>query len=166
MIANLKTTAALALAATLPLAVPAHAGASHEDIVVSSNAAMEEWQQQATRSLNRSLERNPLERSAQPEPGIVQITFELGDNGRPANIELHSSSSNWAAVRSARFAVRRLGDISDVPVADADKARFIANIIFADNPQQHGELLALLEQSERERLASETGESELIALGG
>ena len=156
---------ALALAAALPFA-SASAGESGEDIVVTSPGEMEAWQASATRSLNRALEHNPMERTATPGSGIVQVTFSLGADGRPDDIELYSSSANWVSERSAMRAVRRLGDLSDVPVRNAEGAQFLANIIFADDVVEHQELAATLRKKERARLASESSERSLIALGG
>ena len=155
-----------ALAAVVSLTGAAHAGETSDDIVVTSRVAMEEWQADTTRTLNRALQRAPSERYSIPEPGIVQITFELGDNGRPTNLEVYSNSSDWSARRSARYAVRSLGDLSDVPVTNPGSAQFIANIIFADDDQQRDELEQKLEQYERSRLASDTAESDYITLGG
>lgn len=155
---------ALALAATLPFAAPALAGAEHEDIVVTSRAEMQEWQADATRTLNRALERHPRQRNLNPSAGIVQLTFEMGDDGKPANIQTISSSTNWVSVRVARYAVNRLGDLSDVPVTNADDARFLANIIFANSPAERDELASELGRSESARIAS-SGEG-YIVLGG
>lgn len=163
---RLAMAPALALAVTIPLASPALAGVEHEDIVVTSRAEMKDWQANTTRTLNRALERIPRQRSENPSSGIVQLTFEMGDDGKPANIELLSNGANWTAVRTARRAVLRLGDISDVPVTNAQDARFLANIVFATSVEQKDELMAELERSERARLASGTAESEYIALGG
>lgn len=157
---------ALALAAAVPLASPALAGENHEDIVVTSRADMQAWQADATRTLNRALENNPRERNASPSSGIVQLTFEMGADGKPANIELYSRTTNWTSVRAARHAVRRLGDISDVPVSNAGNARFMANLIFANSAQQRDELAAELARSQSARFAAGDEEAGYILLGG
>lgn len=157
---------ALALSLGLPLASPALAGVEHQDIIVTSRADMQAWQADATRTLNRALENNPRERNASPSSGIVQLTFEMGADGKPTNIELYSRTTNWTSVRAARHAVRRLGDISDVPVSNAQGARFIANLIFANSTQQRNELAAELARSESARFAAGGEESEYISLGG
>ena len=64
------------------------------------------------------------------------------------------------------YAVRRLGDLSDVPVINPDGVRFLANIVFATSEREHDELSAQLEQSERARLASGSARSTYVALGG
>ena len=155
---------ALALAATLPFAAPALAGVEHEDIVVTSRADLQAWQADATRTLNRALERNPRERNSRPSAGIVQLTFEMGADGKPTNIQTLASTTNWVSVRAARFAVRRLGDISDVPVTNADNARFLANIVFANDRVEYDRLASELERSENARIAA-SGEG-YIVLGG
>lgn len=155
---------ALAFAVLTPFAA-ANAGEKSDDIVVTSSAEMQAWQADATQSLNRALQRSPVERTATPGPGIVQVTFSLGADGRPENVELYNSTADWSAERSAMFAVRRLGDISDVPVSDPAGARFIANIIFADSVAEHDDLARELTASEAARLASGSPASDFIALG-
>lgn len=156
---------ALAAAAVAALASPALAGEPNEDIVVTSHADMKAWQSDTTRTLNHLLEREPRMRNTNPSPGIVQLTFDMGDNGKPTNIALHSKTTNSVSVQAARSAVRRL-DLSDVPVTNSDNARFIANIVFSNGKRQHADLMAQLEESERARIASGTAESEYIVLGG
>ncbi|MHA7820879.1 MAG: energy transducer TonB [Erythrobacter sp.] len=155
---------ALALAATLPLATPAVAGEKHEDIVVTSRADLKAWQADATTRLNRALERFPRQHNSNPSSGIVRLTFEMGADGKPTNIKTVSNSTNWVSVRAARYAVRRLGDISDVPVTNVDDARFLANIIFANSFAEHDKLARELERAETARIAS-SGEG-YIVLGG
>ena len=156
-------TPVLALAA---LTVPAQADTSAEDIVVTSHADMQAWQADATRTLNRALERHPRQRGTSPGSGIVQLTFAMGADGKPANIAVRSNSANWTAVNTARHAVSRLGDLSDVPVTNRGEARFLANIIFANSREQYRELAEELRQSEAARLAAGGDESVYIALGG
>lgn len=156
--------AALALAALTPFAA-AHAGESGDDIVVTSTGEMQAWQADTTRSLDRALQNSPFERTATPGSGIVQVSFTIGADGRPDNVELYNSTANWSADRSAMYAVRRLGDISDVPVSNPQGAQFLANIIFAQNEAEHDKLAAKLERSEATRLASGTPASTYIALG-
>jgi hypothetical protein len=161
---------ALALAATLPLASIAHAGDTAgnraDDIVVTSPEKMQAWQDKATRKLNRGLERGPRLRDWNPSSGIVQLSFDLNEKGRPDNIEVRSNSANWTAARVAHYAVRQMGDISDVPVTNAQNARFLANVIFAQNYDEYEELAQDLERTERARLASGQAEAQTIVLGG
>lgn len=157
---------ALAFAAALPLTSPALAGGGHEDIVVTSRADFQQWRADATRTLNQALKQNPAERraSSSASSGIVQVTFEMGADGKPANIELYSSTANWAAESSARYAVKRLGDLSDVPVSNPQGARFLANIIFADTIEERDDLARDLARSEAGRLVS--SDEGFIVLGG
>lgn len=157
---------AIAFAVALPVATPALADEGSDDIVVRSQSEMERWQADTTRSLNRALTRNPLERTATPSSGIVQVLFTLGDDGRASDIEVHNSSADWVAERSAVFAVRRLSNLDEVPVTNSDNVQFLANIIFAEDRSEYVELAEALKKSERARLASDTAESDYIALGG
>ena len=161
-----KTAAipAIALAAMVPFAGIAHADEAAGDIIVTSQAEMAAWQKGAMVSLNRSLAHSSDVRSAAISDGIVQIAFEMGADGEPTNLEVVSSDANWVAERVAKRAVRRLGDISDVPVANAKDARFLANIVFADNVKEHAELMSEVKKSMGKALAS--GESGYIVIGG
>lgn len=154
---------AIALAAMVPFAGVAHADETDADIIVTSQAEMTAWQKDATRTINRSLAHAQTSRSATISDGIVQVTFDMGANGKPANVEVFSSNANWMAERVAKRAVHRLGDISDVPVLNADNARFLANIVFARTPEQHAELMAELKKSTSEGFAAGEG---YILLGG
>ena len=73
-------------------------------------------------------------------------------------------SCGTTGFRIAVRAVGRLGDISDVPVTNAQDARFLANIVFADSVEEHAELTRELEKSMSEGLAA--GYSDYIQLGG
>lgn len=157
---------ALALATMVPLASAVSAGEKSDDIVVISASEMRVWQADATRTLNLALSRNPLERSAVPGSGIVQVTFALDADGTPTNLEIYSSSADWVAERSAIYAVQRLGDLRDVPVTNPEGALFIANIVFAEDAREQRALLRSLEEMESQRLASRSAESQLISLGG
>ena len=155
---------AIALAATVPFAGVAHADEASDGIIVTSQAEMVAWQKDTTRTLNRALETAFTPRSASVSDGIVQVTFDMGADGKPTNLEVIESSANWTAERIAVRAVGRLGDISDVPVTNAQDARFLANIVFADSVEEHAELTRELEKSMSEGLAA--GYSDYIQLGG
>lgn len=163
---RLALAPALALVAMLPIASAAQAGDAAEDIVVTSPEKMAAWKAQTNDALNRALESEPWRSNLRPAAGIVQLTFELDEAGKPDNIKLYSSTGSWSSIRTARKAVRRLGDLSDVPVTNARDATFIANIIFADSQEQYYEFASTLEQSERARLASAPEQGEPIVLGG
>lgn len=163
---RLALAPALALAALLPLASAAQAGEAAEPIVVTSPEKMKAWQKDTTRSLNRALEREGRRGGGSPSSGIVQLTFDLDEDGRPGNIEVRSNTANWTAANDARSAVRRLGDIGDVPVKNVQGARFLANVIFANDPVEHRDLAQELARSESARMAAAGSGSDLIVLGG
>ncbi|EAQ28812.1 hypothetical protein NAP1_14473 [Erythrobacter sp. NAP1] len=153
---------AAALAAALAFAAPA--AAEHSDaIVVTSPEKFAEWRENANATLDRALQREPARRNLRPASGIVQLTFEMGDDGKPANVELVSNTGDGASARTAKHAIRWLGDMSDVPVADAENAQFLANIIFAESPREYRELNAELQRTERARVAAG---DDFITLGG
>ncbi len=172
--AKYAITPAAALAGAVLLSAPAYAGersntataAKADDIVVLSKAKMKAWQARTTRALDRALERSPIERTAVPGSGIVQVGFTLGADGRAEDVEIYGSSADRIAEKSAMHAVRRLRTLQDVPVSNKMNARFLANIIFADDHTQYRKLAKTLEVSERARLASGAAESGYIAVGG
>ncbi|MEL7445008.1 MAG: hypothetical protein AAGK02_04260 [Pseudomonadota bacterium] len=163
---------ALAIAVALPLSVPANAGEkasagqNEGPIVVRSQLTMEEWQEQMSRDLDRKLAHAPATRTLSMGSGIVQVSFTMGADGKADNLELYSNSANWLSKRTAMRAVRRLDNLSAVPVDDPQNARFLANIIIASDQETHDKLAAKLAKSERKRLAAADDESEYIALGG
>ncbi len=164
-----STAAALTLA--LPFAVPASANpataaSSSQEIVVNSRVAMDEWQSETTKDLNRALFRAPLVRKVHPNNSVVQVTFTLGDDGKATNIEVLDGAGNWAARKTAVFAVKRLDALASVPIANPQDANFIANVIFASTPRMRDELAAKLRQSEARRIAASGGEENTIMLGG
>lgn len=165
MTARTKTPsfmAAFAMAAALPLAAPASAG---DDILVTSTSAMQEWQQEVTRDLDQRLLLAEKYTTGRANSGIVQIRFELDENGRPANLETVYNSSGVSGQRTANWAVRRLSDLDEAPVANVAGARFQANIIFADNQKQKAEYVAQLRESRSTRFAASDGEAPVIQLG-
>lgn len=117
---RLTLAPALAAAALLPLATAAQAGdAAAVPIVVTSPEKMKAWQADTTRALNRAIDRDIRRHDSRPSSGIVQLTFEMSADGTPHNVKLPSHTAKWTAVNTANAAVRRLGDISDVPVTNA-----------------------------------------------
>ncbi|QIQ87249.1 hypothetical protein [Erythrobacter sp.] len=156
----------LALGLSLPLAAsPALAG-EQEQIRVTTQGEMQRWQDRATRRLDNALRQAPGRSSAVPKSGIVQIAFRMGEDGRPDGLTVHSNTADRTALRMAKYAVRRLGDLSDVPVGNAHRAQFLANIVFATDRVEHKQLMLALAQSERARLAAGEAGSDLIVLGG
>ncbi len=161
---KLAASSAFALSFALSAATPAMAGGD-EPIVVQSKAAMEQWQKQTTRDLNRTLAFSPTSGKLRADNGIVQISFTLGADGKAENIELYDRSANLTAVRIAKRAVRKLGTLDEVPVKNRAQARFLASIIFADNADIHERLAAKLKKSERTRMASADVDGEYISIG-
>lgn len=169
--AKLAITPALVLAAAMPLAsvqagTTSATAAAAENIVVTSRVEMKAWQNEATRQLDRALRSSPIERTASPSEGIVQVAFTLGADGRADNIEVVSNSANWVARKSAVHAVRRLSNLDSVPVTNRRGAQFLANLIFADDEIAHRDLAARLAEAENARLALGEEEEMTIVLGG
>ena len=163
---NFAAAAACAAALALPLAAPVAAGEKSDDIVVRSAAAMEQWQADTTRDINRSLARMPLAQKVHPNNAIVEVAFTLGDDGRADNIVVLKGDGNWAARRAAKYAVRSLDTLDEVPVRNRENARFLAQIVFADNLDTHETLTARLEKSNTARFAEAQGDDNPILLGG
>lgn len=157
---------AAAFALALPVATPAIAGEKSESIVVTSKAKMAEWKAETTKDINRSLRSAPIPDSSRPNTAVVQIAFTLGEDGKADNIEVLEGRGNWAARRTAAYAVRRLNDLDQVPVTNAENAQFLANIFFASTPEDYKELKAQLKKSEAKRMAAAEGDNEYILLGG
>ncbi|MFL0354909.1 hypothetical protein ACI5KX_00400 [Erythrobacter sp. GH1-10] len=161
---------ALAAALALPLTVPVSAGektsAENAPIVVRSQAAMEQWQKETTKDLNRALARDPTSRKVRPNNSIVEVAFELGYDGKAENIRIVDGNGNWSARRAAKAAVRSLGTLDDVPVRNPEGTRFLAAIVFADDREIHEKLTAKVAQSREQRFASMAEDDRPILLGG
>ena len=152
--------AGLAVTATTPVIA-----ADDQDIIVSSRTALQQWVAKANHRLDRQLEVATRLRKLDAPRGFVQIRFDQGDNGRPANVEIHRSSGVPSIDRTAAWAVRRMSRLDEVPVAGAAKAKFQANIIFANSPEEKARYFAQLVQAEKVRLASSGAERAVISLG-
>ena len=160
------SAAACAAALSLPLAAPAWAGEQNDDIVVTSPAAMEQWQAETTKDLNRALAREPLSRKVRPNNSIVEVAFTMGADGRAENVEVIYGNGNWAARRAAKYAVNSLDTLDSVPVTNREDARFLASIIFANDKETHDEIAAKRDRKHAERFAAAGGRNEYILLGG
>ena len=163
---HLAVLPAAALAFTLPFAAPAIAGEKSDGIVVRSQAALEDWQAETTKDINRALQHARIPNNAHPNNSVVQITFTLGADGKAENIEMLNGNGNWAARKSAMYAVRRLNNLDEIPVNNPQNAQFLANIFFASSKDMHKQLAAQLEKSERARVAAAGGTDKYILLGG
>ena len=163
-LSRLASATALAAALTLPFAMPVSAGEKSQDIVVRSQAAMEKWQQTTTKQLNRMLARAPVARSHAPNETIVQVAFTIDAEGNPENIKVLDGDANWGARQAAVYAVKRLDSLSDVPVRNPEGAKFLANLIFAQDRETYRELAATLKPGGA-RFA-EADDEEYILLGG
>jgi hypothetical protein len=164
--AKLAAAAACAAAMSLPLAAPAAAGDADDPIVVSSVKQMQEWQKDTTRELDHALARAPLGRTFLPNNAVVEVAFTLGADGRAANIEVLDGKGNQAARWAAKYAVRSLDGLDEVPVTNRKNARFLASIIFADDKADHRRLVAQRDARRAAYLASTDPEGRTILLGG
>ncbi|MEM1195559.1 MAG: hypothetical protein AAGH57_05600 [Pseudomonadota bacterium] len=147
-------------------ATPALAGDEPTPIEVNSPSEMKRWKLEVSRQLDRALKRSNSRSSLAPESGVVQIAFVLDENGRADDLTLLSNSADWSAARTAKRALKRVRNLADAPVANAQEVRFLANIIFADNPVERDQLKRDLARSERTRLASGEAQSDFVVLGG
>lgn len=163
-LAKIALAPALICAAALPLGASLLAEEVDAPIVVTSPEEMRTWQKSTTNRLNRALARVPQIRNGSIPSGIVQISFTLDEDGRPTDLEVINSTTSPLARGSARQALRRIGDLSNVPVAAPREAQFLANIVFAKDQKDRRELLEGLERSEQDRIAA--GDLNYIVLGG
>lgn len=163
------TAAPLVIAAAalaLPLAAPASAGDKGAPIVVTQQQKMQQWQDDTTADLNRSLAREPISRKVRPNNAVVEVAFTLGADGKAENIRVLDGKGNWAARRVAKYAVRSLSTLGDVPVANPEGTRFLASIIFADNIETHDRLAKAAAKARAYRFAAVKEEDRPILLGG
>lgn len=154
-----------AVGACLVSLLPVTASAANEgdDIVVSSGSALEKWQQRTTAELNSALMREPM--GATTENAIVQITFTLGEDGKATDQQFYNRDGSFLERSMAKRAIKSLDNLADVPVADRSQTRFLASIIFANDPRSYSKLQARLRKMEQARLASRDGRHQYLALG-
>lgn len=160
----MQTLIKTSLAAALSLAAISPALAD-EQIVVQSQAEMDQWQADVTRNLDRRLEVVQEQANVTPKSGIVQLRFTLDANGRAENIQTLTSSGDRSTDMVAKRAVRWLGNLDDAPIANAEGQTFQANIIFAQDFREYGSLEAKLAKMENARLARNDGDSKVVSFG-
>ncbi|MDC0886459.1 TonB family protein [Altererythrobacter sp.] len=155
----------IALALDAIALTPAGANSGQDDIVVSTSRAMQEWRADVSQSLGRNLLLAERWAKHNPDSGLVQIRFQLDEDGRPSKMETYRSSGSVSTDRAAAWAVRRLNNLDDGPVRIASGQTFQANIIFAESEAQKDRFEEKLAYIERRRLASNAAEKGVIALG-
>ncbi|WP_432201352.1 hypothetical protein ACRAQ7_03905 [Erythrobacter sp. W53] len=163
---SLAAASAFALTATFAASAKAPSG---EDILVNSPKGMakqmESWRQNATRDLNRKLElADRFRKTARPQ-GIVQVRFELDQDGRAVNMWTQSNTAGTSGEKAAKWAIRRMRSLDDAPGAGTNGRTFQANIIFATSLRQKEQLAAKLGKMERSRLAAGGAADAVVILG-
>ncbi|NNC58896.1 MAG: hypothetical protein HKO05_02755 [Erythrobacter sp.] len=158
----LVATAAVALSVT---ALSPAIAQSADEILVTPSGAMQNWRADVSRDLSRQLDQAESFAKYNPQPGIVQVRFTLDDNGRPVGMGTYRTSGSISSDRAARWAVRRLTNLDDVPVRVKPGTTFQANVIFAETPAQRDQLAKKLAWIESKRLANASAEAGVIALG-
>ena len=162
----MKTLMTTTLAAALSVAAfsPAIAG-EQGTIVVESESAMQEWQQDVGRSLDRRLVAVAKQTRIGTVSGIVQLRFTLDVSGKAQDIEVLNGSGDFRTDLVAKRAVRGLSQLAEAPVADASSQTFQANIIFADDEVTYSKLAKALAKSEKVRMAQADSERGVISFG-
>ena len=161
----MQTFVKASLAAALSIAAISPAIAGEKQIVVESQAAMQEWQQDVGNSLDRRLVTATRQTRTNPVNGIVQLRFTLDASGKPHDIEVYSGSGDSATDTLAKRAVRGLTELAEAPVANAEAQTFQANIIFAEDARSYRKLAKKLAVSENVRLAQADSEGGVISFG-
>lgn len=147
------------------VALPNQAHAQSQDAIeVVAASPMQQWHKDTTRSLNRSLKRAPAFTYGRVNESIVQIAFNVGDDGRAQNMRVLPGDGNHTAKRAALYAVRRLDTLASIPESKSNQ-KVLANIIFYDNERSLEKMEARLASSERERVASKGELSQYLAIG-
>ena len=162
----MKTLMTTTLAAALSIAAfsPAIAG-EQGTIVVESESAMQEWQQDVGRSLDRRLATASKQTRTDPVSSIVQLRFTLDASGKAHDIEVLNGSGDIRTDLVAKRAVSGLSQLAEAPVADASSQTFQANIIFADDKVTYSKLAKALAKSEKVRMAQADSERGVISFG-
>nr|WP_298898857.1 energy transducer TonB [uncultured Altererythrobacter sp.] len=162
----MKTLMTTTLAAALSIAAfsPAIAG-EQSTIVVESESAMQAWQKDVGRSLDRRLATATKQTRIDPVSGIVQLRFTLDGSGKPRDISVLNGSGDTRTDFVAKRAVRGLTQLANAPVANASEQTFQANIVFADDKATYSKLAKALAASENIRMAQADSEGGVISFG-
>jgi len=121
----MKTLMTTTLAAALSIAAFSPAIASEQGtIVVESESAMQEWQQDVGRSLDRRLATATKQTRTDPVSSIVQLRFTLDASGQAHEIEVLNGSGDIRTALVAKRAVSGLSQLAEAPVADASSQTF------------------------------------------
>lgn len=96
--------------------------------------------------------------------GIAKVRFQVGEDGRAANIEMYQRSGHTQVDRAAQRAVRGLSSLSPLPFGSEDGQVIQANIIVASSQPQMDRLTRKLVREETARIASSPRERAVLAL--
>lgn len=141
---------------------PAGIQAYQDDIIVSSARPIDRFVDDVSRDLDRQLKRHTVAYPRFAEPGLTQVFFECGPDGKPAKIRLGRKSGVFSGA-TARRAVANLRSLHPLPQGVPHDQIFLANVIVAADREQFEELSEELRQLEEKRLASERGGRKVFA---
>lgn len=159
-----KLAIVLPAAALFASPIDAIAQDSQDTIEVRASSPMQQWQARTTDALNRSLARAPAMRKGFVNASIVQIAFEIDEDGRASDMNILPGDGNFTAERAALYAVRRLDTLASMPTQGSSK-HVLANIIFYHDADSLRELKARLAASESARLSSRGAYRHFVAIG-
>jgi TonB family protein len=95
--------------------------------------------------------------------GDVFVAFRIGDDGKPANIVVQSSSGRPVFDRAAVELVSRLGQLGPVPTSDGKVPEVVLKLSYGDPSATVAQSLQLARADNEERLANERRAKALIS---
>ncbi|WP_379923135.1 hypothetical protein [Erythrobacter sp. R86502] len=131
-------------------------------IVVSSGRSVDDFVNDVSRDLDRQLKRIAITSSRQHGNGVAQVLFECGPDGKPINVRMYKKSGFWTSLE-ARSVVSKIRSLHPLPQGITHDQLYLANIIIADSPREFQKLSEKLEQLEKQRIASATGDRKIFA---
>ncbi len=155
---------ALALATAASAAVLAQPLLS-QNIVVTPSVTHHEFVEKVSRDLDRQLSTVARLENAPNGEGISIVRFTRASDGDVENVKLYRASGKRGFDRVAMRAVSRLRSLDSVPAGVGRDQVYQANIIFAENVRDAGDLNRQLAAEEAARIASSPAERRILALG-
>jgi len=113
-------------------------------VVVAKPVTQAQWARNVSRKLDGALRYPSLFSNEIAPPGIVSVRFHAGDDGRPTSLTVERTSGKRKLDRAAMAAIARINTLNPMPVPFRSDQRFVANILFAKDWEQHDQQTAFL----------------------
>jgi TonB family protein len=150
-------------AACLPFPVAAQTQ-QQPFVVTGHQEAMARWRTIVSRRLDDNLRVPTFIADRMWSPGIAQVVFWAGDNGRPAGTTLVRRSGSPVLDAIAVSAVKRLRHLPPLPAGIDSSRRFRADIVFAQSDDDYRRAMKQLAPDDTLRRMANRAPADELAL--